>query len=50
LITLQIGLTLNRGVGEQERAYVLAVVLLLFAIVTLLIYRVTMRRALRWFV
>lgn len=50
LITLQIGLTLNTGAGSEERAYVYAVVLLLLAVVSLLSYRATLRRALRWFV
>lgn len=49
LITLQIGLTLNTGVGRQERAYVLAVILLLMATVSLLVYRMVVRRAVRWF-
>lgn len=50
LITLQIGLTLNTGAGREERAYVLAVVLLLLATAALLTYRFVLRRALRWFV
>ncbi|MFM9107452.1 MAG: ABC transporter permease, partial [Chloroflexota bacterium] len=49
LITLQIGLTLNTGAGKEERAYVLAVVLLLLAAVALLAYRLMLKRALRWF-
>jgi putative spermidine/putrescine transport system permease protein len=49
LITIQIGLNLNTGVGKEERSYVLAVVLLLLATGALLLYRATMRRALRWF-
>jgi len=49
LITLQIGLTLNTGVGREERAAVLAVVLLLFATVSLVAYRIILHRALRWF-
>jgi putative spermidine/putrescine transport system permease protein len=49
LITTQIGLTLNTGAGREERAFVLAVVLLTFATVTLLLYRALLRRALRWF-
>lgn len=49
LITLQIGLNLNTGVGKEERSYVLAVVLLLLATAALLLYRATMKRALRWF-
>lgn len=49
LITLQIGLNLNTGVGSEERSYVLAVVLLLIATSALLTYRAVMRRALRWF-
>jgi putative spermidine/putrescine transport system permease protein len=50
LITLQIGLTLNTGAGREERAFVLAVVLLMFATVSLVAYRLTLRWALRWFV
>jgi putative spermidine/putrescine transport system permease protein len=49
LITLQIGLTLNTGAGREERAYVLAVFLLLLATCSLLTYRAVMKRALRWF-
>jgi putative spermidine/putrescine transport system permease protein len=49
LITLQIGLTLNTGVGTEERSYVLATVLLLLATAALLSYRLVMKRALRWF-
>jgi putative spermidine/putrescine transport system permease protein len=49
LITLQIGISLNSGVGSEERSYVLAVVLLLLATGSLLAYRATMQRALRWF-
>jgi putative spermidine/putrescine transport system permease protein len=49
LITLQIGLNLNTGVGTEERSYVLAVVLLLLATAALLTYRAVMKRALRWF-
>jgi putative spermidine/putrescine transport system permease protein len=50
LITLQIGITLNTGAGREERAAVLAVVLLLLAAVSLLAYRLILRWALRWFV
>jgi ABC-type Fe3+ transport system permease subunit len=49
LITLQIGISLNSGVGTEERSYVLAVVLLLLTTGSLLAYRATMKRALRWF-
>ena len=49
LITLQIGLNLNTGVGSEERSYVLAVVLFLLATGALLGYRAVMKRALRWF-
>jgi putative spermidine/putrescine transport system permease protein len=49
LITLQIGLNLNTGVGSEERSFVLAVVLLLLATCALLTYRAVMKRALRWF-
>jgi putative spermidine/putrescine transport system permease protein len=50
LITIQIGLNLNTGAGREERSFVLAVVLLLFATVTLVAYRLILRWALRWFV
>jgi putative spermidine/putrescine transport system permease protein len=50
LITIQIGLHLNTGVGREERSYVLAVVLLLLAMISLLAFRLSMRWALRWFV
>jgi putative spermidine/putrescine transport system permease protein len=49
LITLQIGISLNSGVGSEERSYVLAAVLLLLASAALLTYRLVMKRALRWF-
>jgi putative spermidine/putrescine transport system permease protein len=49
LITLQIGVTLNTGSGRIGRAYVLAVVLLLLASCSLLLYRYMMKRGLRWF-
>ena len=49
LITLQIGISLNTGVGSEERSYVLATVLLLLATGSLLTYRWMMGRALRWF-
>jgi putative spermidine/putrescine transport system permease protein len=50
LITLQIGLTLNTGAGREERAMVLACILLGLAAVSLLLYRLLLRRATRWFV
>jgi len=50
LITLQIGLTLNTGAGREERAAVLAVALMVIATMGLAIYRIMLRRALRWFV
>jgi hypothetical protein len=43
-------LTLNTGAGKEERAMVLACVLLIFATVSLATYRLMLRRALRWFV
>jgi putative spermidine/putrescine transport system permease protein len=49
LITLQIGISLNTGVGSEERSYVLATVLLPLATGSLLTYRSMMGRALRWF-
>ena len=36
-------------VGKEERAYVLAVVLLLLATGSLFLYRLMLKRALRWF-
>lgn len=49
LITLQIGISLNSGVGTEERSFVLATVLLILAAGALLAYRRVMKRALRWF-
>jgi putative spermidine/putrescine transport system permease protein len=49
LITLQIGLTLQASAFGQERAAVLAVVLMMMAVVSLLAYRGLLKRALRWF-
>ncbi len=49
LITLQIGLTLQASAFGQERAAVLAVVLMMMAVGSLLAYRGLLKRALRWF-
>ena len=49
LMTLQIGVALNSAAASQERAAVMAVILLLFATAALAIYRLIVRRALRWF-
>jgi len=49
LMTLQIGFALQSGAVGEDRAAVLAVVLLLFAVVSLVSYRIILRRALRWF-
>jgi putative spermidine/putrescine transport system permease protein len=49
LITLQIGFALNSAAGSPYRAAVHAVLLLLFATVSLTAYRLILRRALRWF-
>lgn len=49
LMTLQIGLALNSSPTGQNRATVMAVLLLLFATGSLLAYRLMLRRALRWF-
>jgi putative spermidine/putrescine transport system permease protein len=49
LITLRIGDILTTDVTETWRANVLAVILMLFASVSLLAYRAILRRALRWF-
>lgn len=48
LMTLQIGIALNSAANSQERAAVMATLLLLISAVSLLAYRLTMRRALRW--
>lgn len=48
LMTLQIGIALNSAAGSQGRAAVMATLLLLIATCSLLAYRVTMRRAVRW--
>jgi len=49
LITLRIGDILATDLTETWRANVLAVILMAIAITSLAVYRVTMRRALRWF-
>ncbi|HEV2009565.1 MAG TPA: ABC transporter permease subunit [Candidatus Limnocylindria bacterium] len=49
IITLQIGNTLQASVFGQQRAAVLAVVLMLMATASLLTYRALLRRALKWF-
>lgn len=48
LLTLQIGLILQSSVFGQERAYVLAVELMIIASVSLIAYRVLVLRAARW--
>jgi putative spermidine/putrescine transport system permease protein len=50
LMTLQIGVALNSAAGSQERAAVMAAILLFLAAMALAVYRYTVRRALRWFV
>jgi putative spermidine/putrescine transport system permease protein len=50
LMTLQIGVALNSAASSQERAAVMATLLLLIATVSLATYRIVLRRALRWFV
>ena len=47
-MTLQIGIALNSAAGSQGRAAVMATLLLLIATLSLLAYRLTMRRAVRW--
>lgn len=49
LITLQIGFALNSAAGSPYRAAVHGVLLLLFAAVSLTVYRLILRWALRWF-
>jgi putative spermidine/putrescine transport system permease protein len=48
LITLQIGRALQTGAFGQERAAVLAVLLMAMAAVSLLAYRALLQRAVRW--
>lgn len=48
LMTLQIGIALNSAASSQERAAVLATLLLLIAAVSLAAYRLIVRRAVRW--
>lgn len=49
LITLYIGLFLNTSAGREERAAVMAALLLGLAAFSLLLYRLILRWALRWF-
>lgn len=49
LITLYIGLFLNTSAGREERASVMAALLLLMAAVSLITYRLILKWALRWF-
>ena len=49
LITLYIGQFLNTGRGKEERAAVMAATLLILAAVSLGLYRLIMKRALKWF-
>jgi len=49
LITLYIGLFLNTSAGREERAAVMAALLLGMAAVSLILYRLILRWALRWF-
>ena len=48
LMTLQIGVSLNSAAGSQERAAVMATLLLLIATLSLLAYRLAVRKALQW--
>ena len=48
LMTLQIGIALNSAATSQERAAVLATLLLLIAAVSLAAYRLIVRGAMRW--
>jgi hypothetical protein len=48
LMTLQIGVALNSAAGSQERAAVMACLLLLFATTALFVYRMLVRRAVQW--
>jgi putative spermidine/putrescine transport system permease protein len=48
LMTLQIGIALHSATASQERAAVLATLLLLIATVSLVAYRLVIRKAVRW--
>lgn len=50
LITLQIGIGLQAAFGGPQRVAVLAVLLMILATISLVLYRIVVRRALRWFV
>jgi putative spermidine/putrescine transport system permease protein len=49
LMTLQIGIALNQSANGQQRAAVMAAILLIIATVSLVTYRIILRRATRWF-
>ncbi len=48
LMTLQIGVSLNSAAGSQERAAVMATLLLLIATISLVAYRLAVRKAVQW--
>jgi putative spermidine/putrescine transport system permease protein len=48
LMTLQIGVSLNSAASSQERAAVMATLLLLIATVSLIAYRLAVRKAVQW--
>src|SRR5215212_6112187 len=48
LMTLQIGVSLNSAASSQERAAVMATLLLLIATVSLVAYRLVVRKAVQW--
>jgi putative spermidine/putrescine transport system permease protein len=48
LMTLQIGVSLNSAAGSQERAAVMATLLLLIATLSLVAYRLAVRKAVQW--
>jgi putative spermidine/putrescine transport system permease protein len=48
LMTLQIGVSLNSAASSQERAAVMATLLLLIATVSLVAYRLAVRKAVQW--
>ncbi|MFN8594449.1 MAG: ABC transporter permease subunit [Thermomicrobiales bacterium] len=50
LMTLQIGVALTSAVSTQERAAVMATLLLFIATIALLAYRAIVRRSMRWLV
>jgi hypothetical protein len=47
-MTLQIGISLNSAASSQERAAVMSTLLLLIATISLVAYRLVVRKAVQW--